>query len=178
MLNSPPFPKKQAAPVEPQNDVTTDEDAIEEIPAEEDEQALRDELMKHAYGVMSDPKVFPNLEKMLSVDTANSMVQATLTIIERVERDKGKQDPELLLSLVEEIVPELDDLASDEGNGLPEEELEQVVGSVVGLWSRANPDRVDQEGLTNLGERTLGTLGKEAELSDQQQLGGNNGQAG
>jgi hypothetical protein len=149
-LDEPPFAKKPA-PGASNQQVQTDTDSVQEVDLNPDEQVIYDKLMKAAYGIMGDEKSFPELEKMIELDPHKAIVDATLTIIERIEQDHGVQDPEILLVMAEEIVPALADLALEKGTDIPEEELEQVITIAIAQWMKANPDRVDQEGMTQVG---------------------------
>lgn len=159
-LDQPPFAQRQmpgmtgqqAAPAE-------DIDSIQEEAATPEEQALRDELMRHAYKVMANKKAFPKLEKMLKADPHNAIADAAVAVIERVEEDKGPQDVDILQSLAEEIIPALADLALAEGVDIPEDELEQVAAVAVSRWSQAHPDRVDVKGMTTIGGAAMESMG-------------------
>lgn len=144
-----------------------DDDLTEEIPMTPEEQKVRDKLMRHCYKLMADAKAFPSLEKMLQRDPLNAIADATVTIIERLEKDLGEQDPEILLDLLSEIIPQLAELAAGMGTDIPEDQLEQVAALAIGKWSEAHPERVDREGLGTMGQATMQALGTGAQPAQQ-----------
>lgn len=159
MLDAPPFAKKVMPGAAQQSQPIDDIDAIGEEQAGPEEQAQRDQLMKHAYAIMADEKAFPELEKMLQVDPENAIADATLTIVERVEKDLGEQDPDMLQSLAEEIVPELAELATGMGVDIPEDRLEMITADAIAKWVKAHPDRIDQQGMQAIGNATMQAVG-------------------
>lgn len=165
MLDEPPFAKR-AMPGAQQPDAAMqqqaagveDPDAVQEEDAAPEEQATYDELMRHAYAVMADEKAFPQLEKMLETDPVNAITDATVTIIERIEQDKGEQDTDMLQAIAAEIIPNLAELAEEKGADIPEDQLEQAYAAAIGKWSAAHPDRVDQQGMEAIGNATLNAV--------------------
>lgn len=168
-LNEPPFEKKPQ-PGATNQKVMADTDQTEETPASKEEQALYDELMEYAYEIMAEEGGFGRLQKMLEQNPEQAIVDATLTIIERIEKDKGQQDTDMLQALAEEIIPNLAELAEEMGVDIPEDRLEQITAEAIGQWAKAHPDRIDQQ--------TMGDIGTASTAALQQTAGGSPNVAG
>lgn len=168
MLNEPPFQKRQMPGADQQTAPAGDADSVPEEQASPEEQAQYEKLMKHCYKLMADEKAFPALEKMLDQDPLNAIADATLTVIERLERDMGEQDPDMLQALAEEIIPQLAELAETKGIDIPEDQLEQVAAVAIGKWMEKHPERVDPAA-RQIGEATLQAVGQPAQQQPPQQ---------
>lgn len=141
---APPFAKKPM-PGATDQAVEEDIDAIQEDQASPEEQEQYNVLMKLAYEIMAREKPFDLLTKMIEQDPLQALADATLSIIDTIEKEQGQQDPDMLQALAEEIIPNLAELAEELGHDIPEDQLEQVATTAITQWMKANPDRVDQD---------------------------------
>lgn len=186
MLDKPPFKQRpmpgssQQTQAMPQGAGAVEED-IDSVPEEDagqDEQAIYDTLMKTAYAAMADEKTFPMLADMIRNDPKSAIVDATLTIIEKVEQEHGPQNTDILQGVAEEVIESLADLAEEQGAVIEDAELEQIAATAIGSWVKQHPDRVDQQGLQSVGNAALQATKGAAPPQQAAPQGVTNGQPG